>query len=595
MAGKTKLELTWIGKDDRPRLEPRILIEDPEFSYHAETRREGDHFDNMLIHGDNLLALKTLETDSNVRGKVKCIYIDPPFNTQQAFPNYDDGIEHSLWLSLMRERLEILRNLLSNDGSLFIHIDDNELAYLTVVCDQIFGRSNRVSIVTFKQGSATGHKAINPGVVSTSNFILIYARDKSSWKPNRLFVRRADGRDTRYNKFIVNRQDHHSKWHFTTLMKAFSEHCGLPEKGLKKALGDEFERSITDFVHEHADSVIQPARPDYNAVSAEARKTIDQSRDDPDTVRLLERGGGLSDMYFIGGQKILFYRDKLKFIDGKWESGEPLTSIWDNILSNNLHNEGGVEFPKGKKPEALIKRCIELTSEVGDLVLDSFGGSGTTGAVAHKMGRRWIMVELGEHAKTHIVPRMQKVIDGTDKGGVTEAVNWKGGGGYRFLKLAPSLLQKDKWGNLVINKDYQPEMLAEAMCKHFNYTYAPSTEHYWMHGKATENAFIYVTTNSLTFDQLKALSDEVGDERSLLVCCMAYEAAGDNLMNLTLKKIPRVVLDRCEWGKDDYSLKVAALPLQDEEPEEADATPNKSKKIKASVAQTSLFDGSEEI
>ncbi len=259
-----------------------------------------------------------------------------------------------------------------------------------------------------------------------------------------------------------------------------------------------------------------------------------------------------------------------------------------------MHNEGNVEFPKGKKPEALIKRCIELTSEVGDLVLDSFGGSGTTGAVAHKMGRRWIMVELGEHAITHVVPRMQKVIDGTDKGGVTEAMNWKGGGGYRFLKLGPSLLQKDNWGNLVINKDYKPEMLAEAMCKHFNYTYAPSAEHYWMHGKATENAFIYVTTNSLTFDQLKALSDDVGEERSLLVCCRAYEAAGDNQMNLTIKKIPRVVLDRCEWGKDDYSLKIAALPVQDEESETVEITAAKPRKNKASVAQANLFDGTEE-
>lgn len=196
------------------------------------------------------------------------------------------------------------------------------------------------------------------------------------------------------------------------------------------------------------------------------------------------------------------------------------------------------------------------------------------------MKRRWIVVELGDQAKTHIQPRLKRIVDGQDNTGITNAVSWKGGGGYRFLKLAPSLLQKDKWGNLVINKDYQPEMLAEAMCKHFNYTYEPSSENYWMHGKATENAFIYVTTNSLTFDQLKALSDEVGEERSLLVCCMAYEIAGDSLMNLTIKKIPRVVLDRCEWGKDDYSLKIEALPLQGEESEEADTTPDKFKKLK---------------
>jgi len=566
MAAKTKLELTWIGKDIRPRLEPRILIEEPELSYHAKARREGDIFDNLLIHGDNLLALKALETDPTVRGKVKCIYIDPPFNTQQALPNYEDGLEHSLWLSLMRERLEILCNLLSDDGSIYIHIDDNELAYLTVMTDQIFGRTNRISIVTFKQGSATGHKSINPGVVSTSNFVLIYAKNKSAWRPNRIFVERSGGRDARYNQFIINRDLTHTHWRFTTLMKAFSEWLGLPERGLKKELGDEFEQKITEFVHQHADAVIQPARPDYNSVSSAAREMIDISRADPSKVYKLERSEGLSDMYFIGGQRLLFYRDKLKLIDGDLVSGEPLTSIWDDILSNNLHNEGGVEFPKGKKPEALIKRCIELSSNPGDLVLDSFGGSGTTGAVAHKMGRQWIMVELGDHAKTHIVPRLRSVIDGVDKGGVTDAMSWRGGGGYRYARLAPSLLEKDAWGNWVIRKEYNPAMLAEAMCKHFNYTYAPSTEHFWMHGHSSETSYIYVTTNSVTGDQLRALSDEVGEHRSLLICCKAFEEQSARaLNNLTIRKIPGAVLDRCEWGKDDYSLTIESLPMMQED------------------------------
>ncbi|MFN3686453.1 site-specific DNA-methyltransferase [Salinarimonas sp.] len=584
MAAKTKLELTWIGKDIRPRLEPRILIEEPELSYHAKARRDGDIFDNLLIHGDNLLALKALETDPAVRGKVKCIYIDPPFNTQQALPNYDDGLEHSLWLSLMRERLEILSNLLSEDGSIYIHIDDNELAYLTVMADQIFGRTNRISIVTFKQGSATGHKSINPGVVSTSNFVLIYAKNKSAWKPNRIFVERSGGRDARYNQFIVNRDENHTLWRFTTLMKGFSEWLGLPERGLKKELGDEFEQKITEFVHQNADAVIQPARPDYNSVSSAAREMIDVSRADPSKVYKLERGEGLSDMYFIGGQRLLFYRDKLKLIDGEWVSGEPLTSIWDDILSNNLHNEGGVEFPKGKKPEALIKRCIELSSNVGDLVLDSFGGSGTTGAVAHKMRRRWIMVELGDHAKTHIVPRLRSVIDGTDKGGVTEATGWKGGGGYRFARLAPSLLEKDAWGNWVIRKEYNPAMLAEAMCKHFNYTYSPSTEHFWMHGHSSETSYIYVTTNSLTGEQLRALSEEVGEHRSLLICCKAFEEQSARaLSNLTIRKIPGAVLDRCEWGKDDYSLKIESLPMMQEEEEDAGPAPKRASKADTST------------
>lgn len=587
---KNKLELTWIGKDNRPRLEPRILIEEPEFSHHAQVRREGDIFDNMLIHGDNLLALKALETEPSVRGRVKCVYIDPPFNTQQALPNYEDGLEHSIWLSLMKERLTILHQLLSQDGTLFVHIDDNEIAYLTIVLDEIFGRSNRASLITFKQGSATGHKSINPGVVTTSNFVLIYAKDKSRWEPKRLFSEKSDGRDPRYNQFIVNRKEPHNKWRFTTLLKAFAEHLQEPERGLKKKLGDEFEEALTNFVMENPHSVVRRARPDYKAVSSAAREMIDESKEAPEEVSLLNRDGDLSDMYFINGERILFYANKLKMVDGQLVSGEPLTSIWDDILSNNLHNEGGVEFPKGKKPEALIKRCIEMSTSPGDVVLDSFAGSGTTGAVAHKMGRKWIMVELGPHAKSHNVPRLKAVIDGRDGSGVTKATNWQGGGGYRFFRLAPSLLQKDVWGNWIISKDYNAEMLAEAMCKHFNYVYAPSEEAYWMHGQASENAFIYVTTASLTFDQLRAISDEVGEDSSLLICCMAYEAKGESLDNLTLKKIPRVVLDRCEWGKDDYSLRIDALPMaEDVEALEDDPDPKTMTRKVRATTEPDLF------
>jgi len=265
-------------------------------------------------------------------------------------------------------------------------------------------------------------------------------------------------------------------------------------------------------------------------------------------------------MYFLGGQRILFYSDKLKLIDGQYVAGEPLTSLWDDILSNNLHNEGSVDFPKGKKPETLIKRCFDLATAPGDLVLDSFGGSGTTGAVAHKMGRRWIMVELGEHCHTHIIPRLKKVIDGEDPGGITKAVEWKGGGGFRYYRLAPSLLEKDRWGNYVINKEYNAAMLAEALCKLEGFNYAPSETAYWQHGHSTERDFIYVTTANLSHDQLQQLSDEVGAERSLLVVCAAFRGRKDGYPNLTVKKIPNAVLSRCEWGHDDYSLKVENLP-----------------------------------
>lgn len=432
---KHKPELSWVRKERRPEIEPRILIEDPALSYHARQRvSEHDVFDNRLIHGDNLLALKALEQEFS--GAIKCVYIDPPFNTRQAFDHYDDGYEHSAWLGLMRDRAEILHTLLADEGTLFVHIDDNELGYLIALLDEVFGRANRIAVVTFKQGAATGHKSINPGVVSTTNFILIYAKNKARWKPNRVFTARIE-RDRRYGQFVENFDEPCERWRFIPLAAAFARELGVAEKGLKKSLGEErYEELLTAFVVKHASRVVRLARPDYEAVSAEARAMIDLSKRSPGTVLLLERDSH-SNMYFSDGERILFYVDKLKLIDGEYVAGEPLTSLWDDILSNNLHNEGGVDFSKGKKPEALIKRCLDLATQPGDWVLDSFAGSGTTGAVAHKMRRRWIMVELGEHCHTHIVPRLKRVIDGEDASGVSKALAWGGGGGFRYQRLAP--------------------------------------------------------------------------------------------------------------------------------------------------------------
>ncbi|MDY7549465.1 site-specific DNA-methyltransferase [Pseudomonas sp. FG1] len=558
MAGKTKLELTWIGKDERPRLEPRILIEEPECSYHAETRREGDHFDNMLIHGDNLLALKALETDPNVRGKVKCIFIDPPYNTGSAFEHYDDGIEHSLWLTMMRDRLTILWELLSEDGSIWITVDDNEGHYLKVICDEIFGRKNFVATSVWQSRYSRSNDAL---ISMSHNFVYCYAVNPVLWKTVRNRLSRTAEQAAQY-KNLDN--DPLGPWRAIPWdAPNIRENLSYP--------------------------IITPSGRERRPPQGRC-----WSRTEGQWLEMVASGRAYFGKSGDGAPSFKQYLSEASgIVPNTWWPHEEVghTDEAKKEVQTLFGKESAFDTPK---PERLMMRIIEIASNPGDLVLDSFAGSGTAGAVAHKMGRRWIMVELGEHAKTHIVPRMQKVIDGTDKGGVTAAVNWQGGGGYRFFQLAPSLLQKDKWGNLVINKDYQPEMLAEAICKHFNYTYAPSTEHYWMHGKATENAFIYVTTNSLTFDQLKTLSDEAGEERSLLVCCMAYETAGDSLMNLTIRKIPRVVLDRCEWGKDDYSLKIAALPLQDAELDAVEITAAKPKKNKSPVAQANLFDGTEE-
>ena len=557
MNRKQRLELIWVGKDERPRLEPRILLEDPALSYHAARRvSPDDRFDNILIHGDNLLALKALEPD--FRGTIKCVYVDPPFNTHQDLFYYEDGMEHSRWLSLMRDRFELLHSLLRSDGTLFAHIGDSELGYLIAILDEIFGRRNRKAVVTFKQGAPTGHKAINPGVVNTTNFLLVYARDDASWRPKRVFVGRVE-RDRRYTKWLANPGDPPEQWSTGSLSDAFANKLGVAARELKKRLAADYERLITEFVHKNAERVLRLARPDYDAIGAAAREAVDMSSNDRSRVYVLERENHPT-MYFLGGERILFYSDKLRVVDGEVVAGEPLTSLWDDLLSNNLHNEGGVSFPRSKKPEALIKRCLELSSDVDDWILDSFAGSGTTGAVAHKMRRRWIMAELGDHCRTHIVPRMQAVVEGRDESGVTKAVAWKGGGGFRYYRLAPTLMKQDAFGNLVINPAYNPEMLAQAVCQLMGFRYAPSEQHYWQHGRATERDFIYVTTTSLTHAQLRAISEDVGSARSLLVCCKAFDADPDAFENLTIKKIPQAVLAKCEWGRDDYSLRVADLP-----------------------------------
>ena len=574
-----KLELTWVGKDRRQRLEPRVLLEDVESSYRVPIGKSSARsFDNSIIHGDNLLALKALE--SQLSGAVKCIYIDPPFNTQQAMEHYDDGVEHSIWLGLMRDRLEILHRLLSRDGSLFIHIDDNELGYLIALVDEIFGRKNRIAVITFKQSAASGPKAINPGLVSTSNFILYYVKDKEHWEPNRVYV--PIERDGRYNNYIENRSEPYSKWKITTLRQAFATAQGLAVRELDQKFGSKLAMKLEEFVLQNAERVVQPALVRPEDINAEARAALAESAIKQDVVTKSPR----EERYFLNGKQLLFYSAKTRVIDGRLTTAGLLTTIWDDLLSNNIHKEGGVSFPNGKKPEALLKRVLELSTAAGDFVLDSFAGSGTTAAVAHKMRRRWVVIEQGEHARTHIVPRLRAVVEGTDKSGVTDAVGWTGGGSFRFYRLAPSLLERDEYGNWVISPKYNAAMLAEALCKFEGYQYDPSPSVYWQHGKSADNAYIYVTTQTLTAEQLRHLNEEVGPKRSLLICCGSFSAkSADAFPRLTIKKIPKTVLHRCEWGRDDYSLAIKELSVAQEKPAKpvpkADAAEKKAQRKNA--------------
>jgi len=533
MTKKQKLELTWIGKENRPRLEPRILLEDPEKSYHAKHRvTDNDRFDNRLIFGDNLLALKALEQE--FAGKIKCICVDPPYNTGSAFEHYDDGVEHSLWLTLMRERLELLRRLMSADGSIWIIIDDNEGHYLKVLCDEIFGRQNFFGAIVW-QHSVQGKNDAKT-ISLHHNYVIAYQKSES-FRRNRL------PRTEEHNVNYANPDN--------------------DPKGLWRS-GDVRSPHLRENLK-------------YSVVTPSGKRIQPPSKGWRWSEELFKEKVSTGEITFIDNETRVLRKIYLSEQDGRVPE-----SIWlgDAVgTTREATAELSELLPKAPvfatpKPERLINRIIQIGTNPGDWVLDSFGGSGTTGAVAHKMGRRWIMVELEETCHTHIIPRLQKVVDGKDHGGITEAVDWKGGGGFRYYKLAPSLLEKDKWGQWVISKEFNAAMLAEALCKLEGFTYAPSDTLYWQHGHSTEQDFIYVTTQHLSAAQLAQLSDEVGTGRTLLVLCAAFRAGTKNVTerypNLTVKKIPKQVLSRCEWGHDDYSLKVENLPQAPTAPPKTD-------------------------
>ncbi|WP_454060829.1 site-specific DNA-methyltransferase [Candidatus Nitrospira salsa] len=564
----TKLELTWIGKENRPKLEPRILLEDPEKSYHAAHRvTDHDQFDNRLIFGDNLLALKALEQE--FAGKIKCVYIDPPFNTGGAFEHYDDNLEHSIWLGLLRDRLEILHRLLSPNGAIVVNLDDSEGAYCKVILDEIFGRPNYVTTIVVEAATPSSFKTVNVGPTQTTQFLLFYAKDKNCFTYQQQFIPIYEIDLQHFSRFVENPDDPPQKWSFKSINDFILAQMGFRGNtpnakwaAAKKTLGvtqaqEEVKQRAIKFALENCQRVFETKT--LQKPSKWLHSHMQRSLEVDEVIELKRET--LESIYLYRGRQIYFLGKGVKEIDGEKVVTQPISNIWTDIPTNNLKDEGSVDFPAGKKPEALIRRVIQMISDKrGDLILDSFAGSGTTGAVAHKMGRRWIMVELGEHCHTHIIPRLRKVFDGEDKSGITEAVGWKGGGGFRYYLLAPSLLEKDKWGNWVINKDYNPAMLAQAVCKLEGFVYAPSETMYWQHGHSTEQDFIYVTTQNLNANQLHQLSEEVGADRTLLVLCTAFRGKADRYPNLTVKKIPKQVLSRCEWGHDDYSLKVENLP-----------------------------------
>lgn len=580
-----KLELNWIGKGDEPQLEPRILIEDP-------TKSFGDQkSENMLIHGDNLLALKALE--QNFTGKIKCIYIDPPYNTGAAFEHYDDNLEHSTWLHLMFQRISILHNLLAKDGFFCCHIDDSEGQYLKVMLDEIFGRKNYLTTFyvrvrypdkTLKQDMAF-HKEIEQ--------IHIYRKEFGA-KPN---LNQSELTFNKFNFFInelSNGQEIELGGKKAFMFKKgeyeIEERPDGTEFGLKEIWatgsildGNSSGRFFRDYLTGR-----------YVADGLGVLYKVYGIGDDRYDYRYFtgpQRDGATKGKYFQGVPK-----DKLESEYTLVSS--PINNFYDLASSfGNCRTEGGVDFRSGKKPEKLLRLILNHFSNEGDWVLDSFLGSGSTAAVAHKMNRKWIGIELGEHAISHDIPRFQSVINGKDLTGVTSEVEWKGGGGFKFYTLAPSLILKDKYGTEIINPEYNPTMLAAAMAKQEGFRYQPDENNYWKQGVSSDKDFIFTTTQFITIAMLDKLAEELDINESLLVCCKSFaKGCNSRHANITIKKIPQMLLGRCEYGRDDYSFNIVNLPvekdeeIEDYEYKENEVIKSKSKtKKKDDENQSTLF------
>jgi adenine-specific DNA-methyltransferase len=509
---KQKLELTWIGKDQELKLEPRILIEDPEKSY-------GDpNSENMLIHGDNLLALKALEQDFT--NKIKCIYIDPPYNTRNAFEHYDDNLEHSTWLSLIRPRLEILKNLLHpTEGSIWISIDDDEGHYLKVLCDEVFGRKNFVANVIWQKKYTRANDA--RWFSDNHDHILVFAKNKENWRLNPL------PRDLRMDARYKNPDnDPRGPWMTQPLHAKSGKDTGYSVTFSNGVVwsppAGTFPRHSLGKLHK-ADEELRIWFGSNGTAVPRMKKYLS------------DMGSGVVPMT-IWLQDEVGHNDEAK--------REIKTLFGDDVFAT-------------PKPERLIHRIIHLASKPGDLVLDSFLGSGTTSAVAHKMGRRHIGIEFGEHATTHCLLRLKKVVDGNDGLPISKTLDWQGGGGFKFYNLAPSLLRKDSFGNFVIDEQYNANMLAAAMCKHEGFRYSPDEAIYWKQGKSTEADYIFVTTNFLTIEQLDSIHAQMKEDESLLICAKAFAPESEShYANITVKKIPQMILGKCEFGKDNYDLNI---------------------------------------
>ena len=426
--------------------------------------------ENILIKGDNLLALNTLKkifANKPENEKIKCACIDPPFNTSYAFENYDDNLEHSEWLTMMRDRLLIIKELLRDDGVIFIILDDKEASYCKLLLDEIFGRQNYCNEIIVKTSSSYGFKSTSKDLLKQANHILFYAKNKEVFDLKKVFIEK--DYDISYKYIFINTDDTPEKdWQWKLVRDHFSEIMGYSNyKVFINEVGEnDFNNQLFSFILENASRIFRTASVSGGAY-LKRKSTIEKSKGIKN--KIVRHPNDDMDYMFIGGERVIFYSERLTEINGLMLPAEVITDIWTDIPIEGLAVEGGVDFPKGKKPEKLIQRLLEISTSKDDIVLDIFGGSGTSLAVSHKLNRKWVGVEMGKQADTHIVKRMNEVLSGIDQTGISREINWKGGGSFKYYHLGESIIQLNDDGTGDFNWSLGKEFIQESFLSSYDY------------------------------------------------------------------------------------------------------------------------------
>jgi len=549
----------WVDRNDVRVTEPRIL---------KLIREYGDpDNENMLIKGDNLLALRSLVKlfkNRDERDKVKCIYIDPPYNTGSAFEKYDDNLEHSQWLTMMRDRLIILKKLLRKDGLIFVQIGDDEMAYLKVLMDEIFGRNNCIGQIAVRMSHSAGMKrrAADKRIIKNTEYILVYTMPEfSEVKP---VYEKCNEYPVNYYQYLeFNESNDRAKiWQLNKI------------PFVKKQLGKHNLKESNDSIHELfeidekfygwvLENRFNIARRDSHVPNLEG---LDLSLINVEEAIKFQAE---SRYYWIGkgtkGNTFQLYtlEEKIKKITFRDENegiiyGKVLTNLlgdwWSDFYRDmsRVDREGGVKFKNGKKPERLIQRIFDICTDKGDLILDSFLGSGTTAAVAHKMDRRWIGIEIGNHAETLCIPRLNKVISGNDQTGITNAVNWSGGGGYKFYQVEESIILDDD-----INWNLSYEDIAKAIFLIFDYSYLKRFEDEIHIGKRLGKYALSIISKELDImsnEKVHELINKIKAKYDYITDLKIFTNKGIGVKEsdlpdfINIRTIPEIIIKKYKWS-----------------------------------------------